>query len=52
MYGQQQPSKLILNWTAAVPQGYQCVACDEGTHTMVVVPINNGNGQEEKPCPA
>jgi hypothetical protein len=30
--------KLVLSWNAAVPEGYRVVACDDSTHTMVVVP--------------
>jgi hypothetical protein len=33
--------KLILSWVAEVPEGYKVVACDDSTHTMVVVPLTS-----------
>ena len=52
MSEQQQPSnKLILHWESIVPEGYVVTATDEGTHTMVVVPVTENNGQDKAPCP-
>lgn len=48
---EQQPDKMFLNWTAAVPEGYQVAKVDEATHLMVVVRTNEKDGQDISPCP-